>query len=376
MTKIMDTANLELCMDENHRCYPSEKDSLYQVVDSWMSRLDDEAPVSSLSIPGTHDSAAYTQPWPFVATQNMDFTQQLESGIRYFDLRCGLVHDVAEMVHGPYLLGLKLHDVLHILCQWLDAHLTEGLVVQIKEDREAEQSELHFAHAIYEHISTRPERWRTANTTPCVGELRGKIQLLRRYDGPESMAYGIDVTAWQDNPNTPFTIYTQHEVQLTIQDHYSYSEPLSLPSLITSKGGDVSGLLEKATSDSDLGHWYINFTSAFEFNLFYQLTPRAIAVGGYYGFRWEDGINPRLRNYLNMRPGKRRLGIVAMDFPQAGSEDLIPTIIRSNFTTHETGPRKFFSALLVLVASLAIWLWAIEHNIYLRCDSNTTVQYA
>ncbi|KAF2207893.1 hypothetical protein CERZMDRAFT_50224 [Cercospora zeae-maydis SCOH1-5] len=350
-------------MDEKRTLYPSKKDRLRQIEDSWMSRLDDEAPVSSLSIPGTHDSAAYTQPWPFVATQNMDFIQQLDSGIRYFDLRCGLVHDVAEMVHGPYLLGLKLDDILQVLYQWLDAHLTEGLVVQIKEDRKAEQSKVHFAQAIYENMSTRPERWRTANTTPCVGELRGKIQLLRRYNGPESMAYGIDVTAWQDNPRIPFTIYTQHQVQLTIQDHYSFSEPLSLPSLITSKGGDVSGLLEKATSDADLGHWYINFTSAFEFNVFYQLTPRAIAIGGYYGFHWEDGINPRLRNYLNMRPGRRRLGIVAMDFPQAGSEDLIPTIIRSNFATQKPDLRKLASALLVLVALLAVFNWAIKHEL-------------
>ncbi|GIZ39840.1 hypothetical protein CKM354_000320700 [Cercospora kikuchii] len=373
----MDSANLELCLDEKRRLYCSRTDRVRRVEDSWMSKLDDGAPVSSLSIPGTHDSAAYTQPWPFVATQNMDFAQQLDSGIRYFDLRCGLVHDVAEMVHGSYLLRLKLRDVLRVLYEWLDGHLTEGLVVQIKEDRKAEQSNMHFAQAVYENISARPERWRIANTTPCVGELRGKIQLLRRYNGPRLMAFGIDVTAWQDNPGTPFTIHTQHEVQLTIQDHYSFSEPLSLPNLITSKGGDVSGLLEKAANDLDPNHWYINFTSAFEFNLYYQLTPRAIAIGGYYGFHWEEGINPRLRNYLNLRPGRRRLGIIAMDFPQAGSEDLIQTIIRSNFTTRESVWRKFILVLLALLALLTILIWANEHKMYisLSCGSHKLVQY-
>lgn len=181
----------------------------------------------------------------------------------------------------------------------------------------------------------------------------------------------------QDNPDTPFTIHTQHEVQLTIQDHYSFSEPLSLPNLITSKGGDVSGLLEKATGDLDSNHWYINFTSAFEFNLYYQLTPRAIAIGGYYGFHWEEGINPRLRTYLNLRPGKRRLGIVVMDFPQAGSEDLIQSIIKSNFTTHEPVWRRFILVLLVLLALLTILIWASEHKMYilLSCSSCKLVQY-
>lgn len=157
----------------------------------------------------------------------------------------------------------------------------------------------------------------------------------------------------QDNPSTPFTIYTWHQVQLTIQDHYSFSEPMSLPSLIASKGGDVSGLLQKAYDDPDPCHWYMNFTSAYEFNLYYQLTPRAIAIGGYYGFRWEEGMNPRLSNYLRIHPGQRRLGIIAMDFPDNGSEDLIQLIIQSNFKAHKTS-WKVVLALIVITLMVAL----------------------
>ncbi|KAI5369565.1 Putative phosphatidylinositol-specific phospholipase C, X domain-containing protein [Septoria linicola] len=307
-----------------------------------------------MSLPGTHDSSAYTQPWPFVATQKLNIAQQLDAGIRYFDLRCGIVHDDAEMVHGPRLLGLELHQLLDSVYKWLDTHATEGLVVQIKEDRKPEQSSVHFAQVILENIARRPERWRTANTTPCLGELRGKIQLLRRYNLPSRIPYGIgiDVTKWEDNPSMPFTIHTWHQVQLTIQDHYSFSEPMPLPKLIASKGGDVSGLLEKAYNDADPYHWYINFTSAYEFNLYYQLTPRAIAIGGYYTFHWEDGMNLRLRNYLRMRPGRRRLGIVAMDFPESGSEDLIELIIRSNFAAKEEWWRMSLILILTVLALL------------------------
>ena len=164
---------------------------------AWMARLDDDVLVSSLSIPGTHDSAAYTQPWPFVATQTMNIEEQLNAGIRYFDLRCGIVKNTTEMVHGPRLLGLRLQKVLDTMYKWLDSHTTEGLIVQIKEDRKSEQSTIHFAQSIFENIASRSERWRTANTTPSIGELRGKIQLFRRYNGPSRMAYGIDVTQWQ-----------------------------------------------------------------------------------------------------------------------------------------------------------------------------------
>lgn len=171
---------------------------------AWMALVNDEDLVSSLSIPGTHDSAAYTQPWPFVATQTMNIAEQLHAGIRYFDLRCGVVNNSTEMVHGPRLLGLRLQTVLDTMYTWLDSHPTEGLIVQIKEDRKSEQSTIPFWQAIYQNIAAKSERWRTANTTPSMGELRGKIQLLRRYSAPSRMAYGIDVTQWQVRRHTPF----------------------------------------------------------------------------------------------------------------------------------------------------------------------------
>ncbi|KAK0258631.1 hypothetical protein LTR91_013818 [Friedmanniomyces endolithicus] len=293
----------------------------------WMHKLDDGIAMSALTIPGTHDSAAYTNAWPFIQTQRMDILGQLNAGIRYLDLRCGLRDDLVEMVHGSAILGLKLSKLLDIMYLWLMSHPSEALVVQVKQDRKSERSTVHFSQAIWCCIAQAPERWRTANTTPVLGELRGKIQLFRRFTGPTLHAYGIDVTQWQDNPTRPFTIYTWHAVQLTIQDHYrpADAEAESLPSLIAKKDGDVVELLDNANANVDPAHWYLNFTSAYEFNLWYQLSPR-----GYWAFRWEGGINPRLREYLRTRKGKRRYGIVAMDFPDTGADDLIAILITSN----------------------------------------------
>lgn len=327
--------------------------------EKWMSGLDDDLLVSALSIPGTHDSAAYTHPWPFVATQRMTILEQLNAGIRYFDFRCGIREDIPEMVHGPSLLGLQLPELLNIIYNWLESHSKEGLIVQIKEDRKPERSTVHFSHAIFRYIAARSERWRTANTTPSLGELRGKIQLFRRYNGPSLMAYGIDLTEWQDNPSKPFTINTRNSVQLTIQDHYSISDPKPLPDLIAIKGGDVSGLLDRASSDPDAGHWYLNFSSAYEFNWFYQLTPRQVAVGGYYGFRWEDGMNPRLRTFLQVRENRQRFGIVAMDFPDLGADDLIISLIMSNYKPNEAmlnRSMRIIATMIILMVMLLIAL--------------------
>ena len=328
---------------------------------TWMSHLPSSTPMSALTIPGTHDSAAYTYSWPFIATQTLDITAQLNAGIRYFDLRCGLRADVLEMVHGQALLGLRLEQVLAAMYAFLAAHSSEALIAQIKRDRKDEKSTVHFAQAIATLISATPDHWRTANTTPLLGELRSRIQLFRRYEGspssqpphpPLPFAYGIDVSRWQDNPERPFTIaHPTSNVSLTIQDHYSFPSALSLPSLIARKGGDVSELLDWASKsynpDPDQRQqqqWFINFTSAFEFNLYYQITPREIAAGAYWAFRWEDGMNARLRTYLDSHTDdddddgsstKKRYGIIAMDFPEAGAKDLVMTVLRTNFEIRE-----------------------------------------
>ena len=304
--------------------------------ESWMGELNDGLPLSAVTIPGTHDSAAFTYSWPFVATQNMNIAEQLNAGIRYFDLRCGVRSDIVEMVHGQAYLGLRLEEVLQAMYDWLAQHETEGLVVQIKRDRNENNSTMEFAHAIASIIRKKSPRWRTSNTTPSVGELRGRIQLFRRFYGPSLYAYGIDVSRWEDNPRDPFTIYTSHGTQITIQDHYSWPGPKALPGLIAEKGGDVAGLLNKAADDLDVHHWYINFTSAYEFNLYYQIPPREIALGGYWAFKWEEGMNIRLRTFLSQKFRRRRYGIVAMDFPEAGADDLILEVIMSNFEREES----------------------------------------
>ena len=319
----------------------------------WMAKVDDESPVSSLSLPGTHDSSAFTSSWPFVSTQKMDILQQLDAGIRYFDLRCGLVKDIVEMVHGRALLGLRLDAVLDTMYKWLDVHQTEGLVVQIKQDRREEDSEMSFHSAIYNILDISPKYWRTLPTTPKLKELRGKIQLFRRFPGPPFR--GIDVSRWQDNPTTPFTIRTYHGVLITIQDHYSPTDPVPLPDFVDKKGGDVSFMLNKAVTDTSPDRWYINFVSAFEINFYYQVSPREVALGGWWNFQWITGLNPRLAVYLKehaTRKRKQRYGIIAMDFPEQGSDDLIKSVIRSNFADKKTSllhPITWVIILLVLI---------------------------
>jgi len=322
----------------------------------WMAKIPSDTLLSDLSIPGTHDSAAHGSIWPFVSTQNLDIHQQLHAGIRYFDLRCGLRSNELQMVHGTALLGQTLVSVLETMYSFLSTHASEGLMVQIKQDRAPENSTTTFVPALWTLLDTRPQFWRTFPTTPTMDELRGKIQLFRRFEGPPYR--GIDVSRWLDNPPKPFVIQTWAGVEIVIQDHYNPSDPEPLPRLVADKGADVSAMLMRAARDMDAGRWYVNFVSAYQFNFYYQTPPKAIAMGGWWDFVWVEGLNPRLEGFLKTwkdetegrslwkriqgslsaagnddggsRGKRRRFGVILMDFPDA-VPDLISTVIESNF---------------------------------------------
>lgn len=334
----------------------------YLELANWMSQLDDDVPMSALSIPGTHDSAAYTTTWPFVSTQNLSIKQQLHAGIRYYDLRCGLVNDTLQMVHGSATLGITLEDVFSAIYTFLASHASEAVIVQIKEDRKREKSERVFADVVLDALRTNARYWRVMGDNCRLGELRGRIQLFRRFTGNRLYHFGVNVTRWQDNPTEPFWIYTEDRVRLVIQDHYNFSNPEPLPSAITKKGEDVGSLLSRAVADHDPFRWYINFTSAFEFNVYYQLNPRQIALGGYWVFRWVEGINLRLYATLKTTPkGKRRYGIVVMDFPELPALDLVKCIVESNFPEPPPPVRRNMATivlvliLLLLIMPMLLW---------------------
>ncbi|WPH02569.1 PLC-like phosphodiesterase [Acrodontium crateriforme] len=320
---------------------------------NWMSFVDGQTLISALSIPGTHDSAAFRRSWPFVQTQDMTIEAQLQAGIRYFDLRCGVRSDIVEMVHGISVLGITLDTILQTMYAWLASAPSEALIVQIKEDRGPEASALPFAQAIANCIGQNPTRWRTDETTPSLTELRGRIQLLRRYT-TTSTAVGIDLTAWPNNPPAPFTITTGQNI-LTIQDHYTFPRTETLPTLILKKGSDVVTMLEQTLSNPDPNHWFLNFTSTYEFNLFHQITPWQVAVGGYWNFHWQDGINSRIAMALGTGVGEQRLGILIMDFPDKGVEGLIETVFRSNFGYRRDTSRMGWGWVVLFVfVSLAV----------------------
>jgi 1-phosphatidylinositol phosphodiesterase len=106
----------------------------------WMSRIPDDTRLGALSIPGTHDSAAYESYFGFtssnVYTQSLDLEKQLNAGIRYVDIRARHIAERFAIHHGAFHLDpggvpLFFDAVLTTLNNFLEAHLTETIVMRL-----------------------------------------------------------------------------------------------------------------------------------------------------------------------------------------------------------------------------------------------------
>ncbi len=87
-----------------------------------MKNLDDNAVITTLSIPGTHDSGAdhdHCAQNPscnavieMMSTQTYPISDQMAMGIRYFDVRLSDEDGSLAFHHGPYYLYQHLDDAI------------------------------------------------------------------------------------------------------------------------------------------------------------------------------------------------------------------------------------------------------------------------
>ena len=204
----------------------------------WMAALDDGLPLNAVVIPGSHNSgAAYAQLAFFSKCQSLDVGEQLEAGFRYLDIRLSGNSGDRELklTHGftnckPSALSnraLMLGEVLEDCYDFLDAHPGEVVLFCAKhEDGDISVREIQTLLAA--ETEKRPDRWLLTDTVPTVGEARGKIVLLRRWEdeaglGPES---GIPF-GWADQggaapPVEDADANFAGDLLLWVQDRYEY----------------------------------------------------------------------------------------------------------------------------------------------------------
>lgn len=178
----------------------------------WMKYVDNNKFLDELSIPGTHDSGTCsvdndTEPQSSQAKCQQDYipTQLLE-GVRYFDIRLGKGENPG-IDHGAcYLLKkdgnfMHLSDVIGYFNTFLSENPTEALIMLVSRGND-EATDESLTTALGKVFDENPDLFYTSSRIPTLGEVRGKIVLLRRFglagNSASSHTWGLDLTQWDD----------------------------------------------------------------------------------------------------------------------------------------------------------------------------------
>lgn len=222
----------------------------------WMAYVSDSTSLGELTIPGAHDSGARYEPISGTAKcQDLSIAEQLEIGVRYLDIRLRHVDDALVVHHGPVYQQLNFDDVLVQVTGFLSANPSEVVIMEVSEEYTSTNITRTFEETFnaYAGDAAYSSYWWRHSYVPAIGDVRGKIVLLRRFSGSFWVSGGIDVTGWRDNAE--FALYDTQGVAINVQDYYQVSASTN-----DNKWNEIVGYLSAAEADTG-GSLFINFTS-------------------------------------------------------------------------------------------------------------------
>jgi 1-phosphatidylinositol phosphodiesterase len=339
----------------------------------WMSVLPDSLHLSQLSIPGTHDSGASVSGGDIAFTQSMTIADQLNTGIRAFDIRLGQDIQVQVgvllltfcggpdlwIVHGTLTCQeQKFADVMATMKQFLMAHPSETIVMRLKQDTTKPsasvfESEVAFVLNQFSDYIYQPDFSKAGDLNPTLAQIRGRIVILQNYsaDPLTGIPWGFlqKQDCYSQLDNYHLSDKWNDVKEQFVDANAGVPEDFSL----FDSGADCGG--------PGIGDIYANFLSASTggFPYFFAsgksspgTNDPALLTGWTRGVidtcasnsRCIDeypsvncflgtcsvafeGINDLATDYLNAHPELTRVGIVYADFPGA---DLIDAIIAVN----------------------------------------------
>ena len=264
---------------------------------NWMEGQDDATFLSEISIPGTHDSGARHEPIAGTAKcQNLTIAEQLNNGIRFLDIRCRHIDNAFAIHHGSIYQNLNFDDVLNACFTFLGSHPSETIIMSVKEEYDSSNISRSFEETFLSYYGKNPAGWHLGSSIPALGDVRGKIVLLRRF-GATALPMGIPATSWADNA-------TFSSGDLRVQDCYKVPDN-------NSKWNSLTALFSEALSGPS-GRLYLNFSSGYKPGIFG--IPNITTVS--------NAINPKIVDYFRASAGGR-YGIVIMDFADTYKSGLI-----------------------------------------------------
>ena len=288
-------------------------------LNNWMQDIEDNRLVCKMSIPGTHDTGAYTgNGW--VKTQDKNIEQQLNSGIRFFDIRLVHQNGVLKLCHGSHIFDTTfIGDVLKTTTEFLKEHPSETVIMTIKRDHDldndgATKYRIALTKALEGDRALIPYMVKSFRADFTLGDLRGKMLIISR-DGWMMTPSG-QVTSWPDNTSFTSSIASTNGSSTTIhvEDHYK--------SRASDKVSYVAQNVRKAKAafSSSQNDWFITFTSS--------TGSWGIGIPANTTNQIDRDVNNILRGNDNFRTS----GILVFNFAGWWDDMLTNSVIRLNHT--------------------------------------------
>jgi 1-phosphatidylinositol phosphodiesterase len=269
-------------------------------LNNWMGAIGDNISVAQLSIPGTHDSGARTEPIGGTAKcQNLSIAEQLSAGVRFLDIRCRHIDNAFAIHHGAIYQNLNFNDVLNACISFLNSNPSETIIMSVKEEHTPSNNTRSFEQTFDSYVAQNSSKWDLGAGIPTLGSVRGKIKLLRRFG--TGSPKGIDATAWADN--TTFDI-NNAAANLKVQDFYNVND-------VNTKWTRVETQFNDAHNDTS-NRLYLNFCSGYKAGIFG--IPSITTVSNF--------INPKVTTFFNNHTSGK-YGVVILDFVDAARSQLI-----------------------------------------------------
>jgi hypothetical protein len=311
-------------------------------VANWMGKIDGSKKISELSIPGTHDSGAQ---WGgnSAETQSWDIKQQLEGGIRYFDIRLkanpddenslAVYHGDFPQCHDPDCYGacgvscdrLTFTQILTWMNDFLEERKSEAIIIRVlyevgptdpdptAEDRSEWTRRFNNSIWIESNDSVgiqfedqmRYPIWNKKSSgngfdldMPTLESIRGKIWIHR--------VKGHDGT---------LPIMELGTNNMEVQNKYNQS--------LNTLSAAAVDFIENAGNNIAAGKWVQNWCNGIHLNgpVWEEIPSSTPADVASY-------VNKDIFHALNEKGGNKSVGTIIMDFP---GEGLIYRIIKRNF---------------------------------------------
>lgn len=301
---------------------------------NWMQALDDNLFLSRLSIPGAHDAATSSCSSSGLTgsahTQTYTIAQQLEHGVRMFDLRPAWTGKDMIIYHGIVSTDVKFADALTTLCNFLDAHPQEFIFVIMRheDDGESDSQKAEWPNQMGKYLAAKKQYIIDYRPSLTVKDMRGKILVMSRntYEGELIGGYlngGGDNSVYDRTLSGTSGAY----MYMSTQDMYDVAATGQLSKKVTA----IRSMLARSLSEKEY-RLYLNHASGYS---------KKTSIFG-FSFSSYEGVqecartcNKAIINYMKEKKGP--MGLVLMDFAgddEYQGQELIDLIINNCYNTY------------------------------------------